>query len=117
MAEPTDVDRIREVPINELRALWPIPGQRAQERIKIGNTVSVDADQWLVTSVRVSTAIIQRQPPQDVEPPRQNLQWPAHSETPTEYDREIFADVVKGAMERGIDVPKIIAEHLLKSDR
>lgn len=32
----------------------------------------------------------------------------------SEHDREVFLAVVKGAMERGIDVPKIIAEQLRK---
>lgn len=32
----------------------------------------------------------------------------------SEHDKEIFADVVKAALERGIDVPKIIANILKK---
>jgi hypothetical protein len=55
-------DNKREVPVKTLSPLWPIRGQRTQERVKVGNTVIVDGDQWFVTSVRVSTAIIERQP-------------------------------------------------------
>lgn len=54
----------REVPIKSLTALWPIPGQRNQERIKPGNTVIVDGEQWLVTSSGVETAVIEKQPPE-----------------------------------------------------
>lgn len=34
---------------------------------------------------------------------------------PTEHENAIFADVVKGALERGIDVVKIIADELRNS--
>jgi hypothetical protein len=36
---------------------------------------------------------------------------------PTEHENAMFADVVKGAMERGIDVLKIIADELRKKRR
>jgi hypothetical protein len=52
------------VPIRSLHPLWPIRDQRNNERVKVGNTVKVDGDQWVVTAVRVSTAIIERQPPE-----------------------------------------------------
>lgn len=65
MPETPDFER-REMPIAELKALWPVPGQGNQERIVIGNTVIVDGDQWVVTEVRYKTrtAIIARQPPE-----------------------------------------------------
>jgi hypothetical protein len=63
MPETPDFER-REMPIAELQALWPVHGQRNNQRIVVGNTVVVDADQWVVTDVRVSTAIIARQPPE-----------------------------------------------------
>lgn len=64
MPETPDFEQVREVAISALRPLWPIHGQRNNERVKVGNTVEVDGDQWLVTAVRVSTAIIERQPPE-----------------------------------------------------
>lgn len=65
MPESPDFDNKRELPIANLQALWPVPGQRNQQRIVVGNTVEVDGDQWVVTSVRASTAIIERQPPEE----------------------------------------------------
>jgi len=35
----------------------------------------------------------------------------------SQHDEDMFADVIKGAMERGIDVPKLIADVLRKRSR